>query len=52
MRAGYAMVVYPAEMDVAELGELSLQDANGTEHRLADLWADRRVVLVFLRHFG
>jgi peroxiredoxin len=39
-------------MDLARLSDITLPDQNGTEHRLGDLWADRPVVLVFLRHFG
>lgn len=29
-----------------------LLDLDGAEHTLAELWKDRPVVLVFLRHFG
>jgi len=39
-------------MDAQALGALTLPDAEGRSHRLGDLWADRPVVLVFLRHFG
>jgi peroxiredoxin len=39
-------------MDLATLSALSLPDENGAPHRLGDLWQDRPVVLVFLRHFG
>jgi peroxiredoxin len=39
-------------MDVGTLSDLTLPAADGTEHRLGDLWAERPVVLVFLRHFG
>ena len=39
-------------MDLATLDALKLPDATGTQHQLGDLWADRPVVLVFLRHFG
>jgi peroxiredoxin len=39
-------------MDLAALSALSLPDQEGTKHHLGDLWADRPVVLVFLRHFG
>lgn len=39
-------------MDLKALSDISLPDQNGTEHRLGDLWADKPVVLVFLRHFG
>lgn len=39
-------------MNIGGLGELSLNDSTGASHRLADLWRDQPVVLVFLRHFG
>jgi len=39
-------------MDLAALSETSLIDATGEPHRLGDLWRDRPIVLVFLRHFG
>jgi hypothetical protein len=39
-------------MDLAALSETSLADSNGEPHRLGDLWRDRPIVLVFLRHFG
>src|SRR6478672_13399694 len=39
-------------MDLAALSDTSLSDATGTKHRLGDLWDDKPVVLVFLRHFG
>jgi hypothetical protein len=39
-------------MDLAALSETSLPDAAGAPHRLGDLWRDRPIVLVFLRHFG
>jgi len=39
-------------MDLPSLSDIVLDDADGTPHRLGDLWADRPVVLVFLRHFG
>jgi len=39
-------------MDIDALAELELPDAAGVAHRLGDLWADRPIVLVFLRHFG
>ncbi|HLT40295.1 MAG TPA: peroxiredoxin-like family protein [Enhygromyxa sp.] len=37
---------------VFDLAEITLPDAHGNELRLRDLWADRTVVLVHLRHFG
>jgi hypothetical protein len=39
-------------MDLAVLSETSLLDSGGQPHRLGDLWRDRPIVLVFLRHFG
>ena len=39
-------------MDLAALSDLTLADVDGAEHRLGDYWADRPIVLVFLRHFG
>jgi peroxiredoxin len=39
-------------MDLPTLSALSLPDPEGTSHRLGDLWQDRPVVVVFLRHFG
>ena len=39
-------------MDLAALSDTSLVDATGEPHRLGDLWHDRPIVLVFLRHFG
>lgn len=37
---------------VKELGEATVLDAEGKVHRLGEAWAERPVVLVFLRHFG
>jgi hypothetical protein len=39
-------------MDVEALSSMRLADPDGETHRLGDLWAERPVVLVFLRHFG
>jgi hypothetical protein len=39
-------------MDIAALSDISLTDHTGAIRRLGDEWADRAVVLVFLRHFG
>ena len=41
-----------AAMDLAALSDVTLPDQNGTPHRLGDLWSDKPVVFVFLRHFG
>jgi hypothetical protein len=39
-------------VDLAALSATSLVDATGAPYRLGDLWHDRPIVLVFLRHFG
>lgn len=39
-------------MDVAALSALDLIDADGKPQRLGNLWSDRPVIVVFLRHFG
>jgi hypothetical protein len=39
-------------VDLAALSDLKLADHTGASHRLGDLWRDKPVVLVFLRHFG
>ncbi len=39
-------------MNVAALEAIELFDSESKRQRLGDLWADRRVVLVFARHFG
>jgi hypothetical protein len=39
-------------MDLDRLADVSLEDADGNAHRLGDYWRDRKVALVFLRHFG
>jgi hypothetical protein len=39
-------------MDLASLSALELPDPDGAPHRLGDYWSERRVALVFLRHFG
>lgn len=36
----------------AEAARAQLLDLDGSEHTLTELWRDRPVVLVFLRHFG
>jgi hypothetical protein len=40
----------PANAD--ELAPIVLEDSNGADVRLGDLWADRPAVVVFLRHYG
>lgn len=39
-------------MDTTALGQLTLNDADGQPVRLGDLWSDKPVALVWLRHFG
>jgi hypothetical protein len=39
-------------MDLKRLEQVELAAADGGRHRLGDFWADRPVILVFLRHFG
>ncbi len=39
-------------MDLSVLERVSLFDSNEKPTRLGDLWADRKVALVFTRHFG
>lgn len=43
-------------MDYKELekriNRLTVKDMHGKEVELASLWSNRRIVLVFLRHFG
>ena len=39
-------------MNVGLLAKLDLIDHEGNTQRLGELWADRSLVLVFLRHFG
>ena len=36
----------------AALQDLQLPDQDGTPVRLGDLWAERPVALVWLRHYG
>jgi hypothetical protein len=40
----------PARAD--ELADVVLQDADGEDVRLGELWAKRPAVVVFLRHYG
>jgi len=34
------------------LADVQLADSTGTKRRLGDFWAERPVIVVFLRHFG
>jgi hypothetical protein len=38
--------------DVSVLSGVFLRDLEGEAVRLGDLWADRPVVMVWLRHYG
>jgi hypothetical protein len=38
--------------NAAALADLVLQDQDGNDVRLGDLWAQKPVVLVWLRHYG
>ena len=35
-----------------ELAEIIVQDTEGRDIRVGDLWRERPVVLVFVRHYG
>jgi len=39
-------------MDIGALEQVRLPDAEGRLNRLGDLWAEKPVIVVFLRHFG
>jgi hypothetical protein len=39
-------------VDVEALSAVELSDPDGIPHRLGDYWAERPVIVVFLRHFG
>ena len=39
-------------MDLTRLEQIELAGPDGERYRLGDFWADRAVILVFLRHFG
>ncbi|MBX5470138.1 MAG: AhpC/TSA family protein [Thermoleophilaceae bacterium] len=43
--------VSPPE-DATDIADVVLQDAEGRDVRVGDLWRDRPAVLVFLRHYG
>ena len=42
----------PAPTSAAPLADIVLPDQDGNDVRLGDLWRDRPVVLVWLRHYG
>jgi hypothetical protein len=39
-------------VDLDGLAGVELADESGTTHRLGEFWAERPVIVVFLRHFG
>ena len=39
-------------VDLPALSAVELTDSTGATRRLGDFWAERPVILVFLRHFG
>jgi hypothetical protein len=38
--------------DADHLADLHVEDVDGNEVRLGDLWRERPAVLVWLRHYG
>jgi hypothetical protein len=38
--------------DASELADLTVQDVDGNDVRLGDLWREQPAVLVWLRHYG
>jgi hypothetical protein len=40
------------EATAALLDDVTLEDSDGIEVRLGDLWRDQPVVIVWLRHYG
>ncbi len=39
-------------MDIEALEAVELTGTDERTHRLGDIWAERPVIVVFLRHFG
>jgi len=39
-------------LDTHALAETTVSDLEGNPVRLGDLWSERPIVLLFLRHFG
>ena len=52
MRSSPTADAYRPLMDIGALEEVRLPDPDGERHRLGDLWAEKPVIVVFLRHFG
>jgi hypothetical protein len=40
------------QTEAAVLQDIVLKDSTGADVRLGDLWRDRPVVVVWLRHYG
>jgi hypothetical protein len=38
--------------DLSAIEDVKLPDHEGNEVRLGDLWSDRRILIVWLRHYG
>jgi hypothetical protein len=45
-------VWHVVSVDLERLAQVELVGADGGKYRLGDFWAERPVILVFLRHFG
>jgi hypothetical protein len=43
---------YGSSVDANRLAAVELTDSNGAHQRLGAYWADRPVIVVYLRHFG
>jgi len=39
-------------VDLIALSNIELRDPSDSPHRLGSFWAERPMVVVFLRHFG
>lgn len=46
------MTTTDAPQPASALADLELLDPDGNPQRVGELWAERPVLLVFLRHFG
>lgn len=38
--------------NVKAVEDITLPDSNGDQRRVGDLWKDKPIVLVWLRHYG
>ena len=43
---------YKQRMQSSSLADLEVQDETGTAIKLGALWADKKAVVAFVRHFG